>query len=324
MNISCDVKQLVVFGRERAAELYIFPTEMDGEPFTIVEGWHDLEMLGTEIANAAGLLPQIAPMLDAASGGMFPPKQATLHDGTVTKLLPYGNPSSLLRDHGEVLTDEQKQNLLGAWEPVSDAVKDLLGEWGFSDEYRTCDACGEAIRTSPDSYNWQPDYVVVDDMFLHIGCIDPADLLEEYVNADKLLPAGFDPEDHGLRQVDLDFENGMCGGQTDDPKSILRTLNNAGVDCWFTGSPGQFDITFWVWVEEGDVDKATVALTDTDTSCGYDPAEVMREGLKQLSKQHHDPGEGIAYNKIGVDEHGKAQVTTRTITPEEFVEGIKD
>src|SRR5690606_1381543 len=80
------------------------------------------------------------------------------------------------------IADDHEENtyiIMDSWDDVnklSDIVRevldiqdekfyldDVLGvEVVFSDEYTTCSDCHSVIRTSPDSYSWQPDFMVGD------------------------------------------------------------------------------------------------------------------------------------------------------------------
>ena len=138
---------------------------------------------------------------------------------------------------------------------VPDGLIDLedFTEWGFSDEYDTCSNCGKAVRTSPDSYGWQPDFFNFrDGDMLCRDCIREhaaEEYIEEHINRNKLLNTWIvNPEDHDWTKLDLDYENGLHPGQNDDPRKIIQVLKAEGIDVLFTGSVGQFDVNFSPWV----------------------------------------------------------------------------
>src|ERR1700733_2652991 len=64
-------------------------------------------------------------------------------------------------------TDPKKAILFANWNYFCKEVYNLLGKAGYalewSDEWSTCNDCGNAVRTSADSYSWQPFYAIVND-----------------------------------------------------------------------------------------------------------------------------------------------------------------
>lgn len=182
--------------------------------------------------------------------------------------------------------------------------------WGFDDEYDMCDHedCENVIRFSPDSYSWQPDYWD-SEIFGRIcsECLEKhnyyEDYLAEHTNRNSLVNTWLvNPASYGWAVVDLDFSHGYYGGQRDNPKSIIRALNAHGIDLLFSGSVGQFDVEWVVWVHDDDVERATDILLGSDTKLPYDPAVELS---KSLRGEHSDYYTRKEY----------------TITAEEFVEG---
>jgi len=196
---------------------------------------------------------------------------------------------------------------------------DVALEW--SDEWAVCDHCNKLVRTSPDGYDWQQSYYITDDGLECRECVeeDPASYLEYLEgNTDHCMTIAVDLEEHGYRRIDEDYQNGLYGGQAADPKLIAKALHDQSIYRFiFTlDSCGQFDISFSVWVHEGeelDENKFDIAKKD-----GADPAHEMREALSNVP---HNSGEGIQVTKIRGSE-----VETKTVTPQEFVEGtgLKD
>lgn len=130
-------------------------------------------------------------------------------------------------------------------------------EW--YDEWSTCGDCGLAVRTSPDSYSWQPSYVVLNECeLLCKGCVEPDDIIEEYLNNPrKAISADLDInlEDHGFELYSDQFENGWHPGQNDQPENIIADLKADGQldnrDFVFQiDSTGQFDVGFSLWLRE--------------------------------------------------------------------------
>jgi len=187
---------------------------------------------------------------------------------------------------------------------------DEVVEFGFSDEYDCCLDCGSVIRTSPDSYCWQLEAQFVDgEGYVCSECIDAESYLEDCKNENRLVNTHLvDPSDHLWTQLeDLDFQNGLYGGQKADPEAVVKALNAEDIDCLFTGSVGQFDVRFRVWVPEGDEDRAREVLEGSRTDLPYDPAVEMSKALSSIGKGYQG------------SEH--IQVVEREITREEFIDG---
>jgi hypothetical protein len=146
-------------------------------------------------------------------------------------------------------------------------IDELLGvEVVFSDEYTTCSDCHSVIRTSPDSYSWQPDFMWGDGYIACNKCFnDNEDYQEAYIE-DKIndpktaingLITEAQMEELGFTKLnDASYENGYHRGQTDDPEAIYDSIKNDYDEVvFFIDRTGQFDIHFSVWVRgevEGD------------------------------------------------------------------------
>lgn len=208
------------------------------------------------------------------------------------------------------------------WFPLDDAASspyqlpdglcDLsdVVEYGFSDEWSTCDRCNALIRTAPDCYGWQPDYAEFE--WGERVCKDclskdddmQRDYIEQHRNARRLLNrdlVDIAETKFGWDMVDVDYENGWYPGQNDDPRIVLKLLNAADIDCIFTGSVGQFDVNFNVWVPTDRLDEAESILKCTPAKLPYDPGTEMGKALR---------GESSVYQRV-----------EQTITPEQFVDG---
>lgn len=195
----------------------------------------------------------------------------------------------------------------------------------FNDEYDICCDCYENIvRTSADSYTWTPPLFLEAEGYVCDCCAHKhkEDVLEGYKNEQKSIPDQFDPADLGLLQVNSEsFENGWYGGQCDTPQPIIDALNEEKINCWFKVYPRQFDLDFDVYVKAEDLEKAVEVLNRTNTKAKEDPAIVLERGLRSATMQQSDlSGEGIRYTKINSD----GTATTRLVSPDDFVKGIKD
>jgi len=194
---------------------------------------------------------------------------------------------------------------------LEDALHEVLGEFVFSDEYDVCSQCYQVVRTSPDSYSWQPNYIITDEGVTHVDCIDEDDLTD-YLETHKgsVIPEVLLQKIHGLSTVPIasedgdvfEYSNGFHPGQNDDPEIITRALNQAGILVWYEYDPSQFYVDFRPLVAEPDVPRAQEILAKLNAYQGYDLATEMSKALRGEHSDH-------------------IRVTTRTITPEEFING---
>jgi hypothetical protein len=142
-----------------------------------------------------------------------------------------------------------------------DVVESALGcEWGFSDEYTTCSDCENVIRTSPDSYSWQPDYFIGDGYIACNKCFnDNPDYQEAYIeekinnpkNAINGLISEEQLEELGFVKFNAEesYESGWYQGQTDDPQEIYEALRERFNEVvFFINGVGQFDTHFSAFV----------------------------------------------------------------------------
>lgn len=310
--------------------------QYEGKSFGIVDGWSTLHQLWTELVYAAGLQDLYTAAVDFASKKQYTDcKPYKLMDGRdvllitserfgQNKLFPMDDKSGYyvpdaVDEAG--LPEIYAQVLFGRGEG-----EDGEDGWGFSDEYQLCDDCCNAvIRTSPNSYSWTPDFYEDPGTGERIcsDCVDEGEILDKYKNKNRGLPHFVDREANSLVVLDdLQYANGLHGGQTDDPKAVVKVLQAQEIDVWFDVSPGQFDVDFSPIVRQEDEEKAREALDGADTSCGYDPAEVMKAGLAQASAAMSvvPPGPGPVVTTItNVD--GYAEVKTKRVSPEDFIAG---
>jgi hypothetical protein len=130
----------------------------------------------------------------------------------------------------------------------------------FSDEYSICDDCRHVIRTSPDSYSWQPDYYIGDGFIVCGDCFRDnsdyqTDYLEDKINNPKSAVNGLLSEEQieelGFTKYNSDsYENGWHYGQNDSPEKIYDNLKGEYEEILFyIDGTGQFDIHFSVWVK---------------------------------------------------------------------------
>ena len=158
-------------------------------------------------------------------------------------------------------------------------------EW--EDEWASCDGCYKLVRTQPDSYSWTPSYWMDDCGLYCEACVldDPEGYLK-YLdgNPEVANTLNLDLEPHGYRKIDADFENGLYGGQSDDPEVIADSLRELGVERFIfdIDGVGQFDCDFSVWVHESEWEKTVSWLDPTEIeSKGADPAVAMQAALRR-------------------------------------------
>ncbi len=212
----------------------------------------------------------------------------------------------------------------------------LLGEFAeavgcaieWSDEWEVCE-CQKAFRISPNSYRWTMFGAFIEDMAVCGECIleDPEPYFETISGNPRMAITiqGLNPEDYGFVKInDESFEYGLHGGQNASSDSIARTLKSAGIDDFLfsVDSAGQFDMRFSVYVHPAQSVEARHALSRGNTTCEVDPARALEQGLKAaseaMSKLQEDDGVKVASVDLG-----GGTATARTVTPEEFVNGVK-
>jgi hypothetical protein len=171
--------------------------------------------------------------------------------------------------------NEYHQNLddLNYW--LKDDIESNYSiEYGFNDEYYNCDNCYTTIfRISPDSYNWSPEYLNLDDFgFLCKDCA--MENLEDYIieiqnsiksGIPKSLPDIFFNElntesewSRVLNPLDTysgEFNSGMYESSgKDNPKKQGKLIKSIGdnnlsmLDCIFVVSNSQFEVDWSIYI----------------------------------------------------------------------------
>lgn len=162
--------------------------------------------------------------------------------------------------------------LTANWNYFTRDITDILERAGFScewsDEWTTCDDCGKLVRTSPDSYGYQPSYVMMNDCetICH-NCVDWSDYLESIEDdSDKAVMRDCNPADYGYVRLSEpgEYENGFHPSQNDSPAKILKQLNADGFKHVVFRVPetSQFYITFEVWVKAPSLESVGDYLED--------------------------------------------------------------
>ena len=228
---------------------------------------------------------------------------------------------------------------------------DRLEDWfnidaQWSDQNALCVRCSRAIQTDPDSYSWLPHHKEVEEEGKVCNdCIEKDPELVEELAVNKLTNcAPFEPEKHGFVRVETEYggrwQRGVYGGQTDDPGGQLEVLNKNGWDVCFQLHQGQFDIQWDLFVrietypEFGGISAGPEViasecrriLRDCDKCKTEDPATMMKAAMQDASaqeaslrKEQAEKG-GIIHTSL----NGDGTATTKLISPEEFIDGIKE
>lgn len=229
----------------------------------------------------------------------------------------------------EITTYDKETNKFTTVDDTPRRLADVLEKLGFQieweDEWATCSICNQLVRTQPDSYGWRRSYIEDNYDIVCCECVheEPAQYLELFEGcSDKAWTVpGVNPEDFGYAQVAKEFENGMYGGQTDDPKRIAKSLTEMGIKrfLFHITDVGQFDTHFRVLVHESELQKFSQAAFDEDETTGPDPAIVMKNALQNIPVVSKVDG-GVICHKINND----GTVETKVISFEDFVnKGVK-
>lgn len=101
-------------------------------------------------------------------------------------------------------------------------------ECHFDDEWTSCSSCGKAIRTIPNSYDWEPSFISFEYEYICRECIEVSEAIDFYKNTTKkALPewiladvekAGF----HCVEDICQIYEAGFHAYQTDTPEKALE------------------------------------------------------------------------------------------------------
>lgn len=141
------------------------------------------------------------------------------------------------RGYAEPGYQDPKHGILFAnWNLFPRGLDTILEKAGYAteweDEWSTCGDCGKAIRTSANGYDWQPSYVLMNECeIVCTDCIDWPDYLQSIEDNPRVAcMAECDPEDYGYRRLSdrNEYVTGFHPGQNDDPRKILKTLQEQG------------------------------------------------------------------------------------------------
>jgi hypothetical protein len=301
----------------------------DGDLETVWDGWEGIHKLHTLLIVKAGLYHLYVKALEKTKWQYNNP----IWKGKFIDLPGGMAPLYLITDlrlgrNGYFPSDDTyPYSVPDELDGLEDAIQRELGEFVFGDEYTCCQECYQPMRTSPDCYNWQPNFIMDDEDgygYVHIDCMSP-ELLQNWMNKNvgKAVPyailkkiEGFttmeQPEDQQDRRYSyvkmIEFTSGMHPGQDDSPEKVTAFMSDNGIDVWFEYDAGQFDVTWRPLVRQADHDKAQQLLSNFDAYQGYSTADEMSRALKTgqstehiiVTKSDHIPNTDIPtdYTKI--------------------------
>lgn len=144
------------------------------------------------------------------------------------------------------------------------ALERIGVECYWYDEYGNCYDCQKLLRTTHDSYHWQPGYVTCDDGLVCFDCIDTSDdsFLDEFKfvdNYEKCVPDKLAEslERLGWQPYNGTYENGWHPGQTDDPHVIFDKIKKESPELsvvFRLDEVSQFYIRFTAWTKNRSTD----------------------------------------------------------------------
>jgi hypothetical protein len=167
------------------------------------------------------------------------------NESKITKALDYlqrEHSAEYASQYGEPGYAQPERGIIFAnWNNISRGLGDWLELCGYSlewsDEWTTC-SNGKAWRTSPDSYQWEPSYILTNDGEVITRDDSPREVIEECAMTDKGHPVGCVPSwitredlsEEGFALFRGDLESGHFPGQTDNPAELAREAFEQGAE----------------------------------------------------------------------------------------------
>ena len=201
-----------------------------GEPFIIIEEWSELGTIQRELNRC------MAPKFFYKHYIDFLNIQG---DGAFEDMRPQSEPPYTVPNGLHELND---------W-----------FDWGFSDEYTTCENCGKSFQYSQGSYIDIPKWALIDGLgiFCH-ECIRD-EFEEEYIesvtnNPEQALKITIIDEQRLIElgwtepEPNEEYKNGLHQGMNDKPIDVYNKLKDK-YDVIFTFMPSQFYVAFWAWTK---------------------------------------------------------------------------
>jgi hypothetical protein len=184
---------------------------------------------------------------------------------------------------------EENDIAIGDWNEVPKEICEKLEKDGweleFDDEWVNCENCGALVRTSGNCYGWQRSYFLseVTGHICHV-CLkeNPEEYLKELEGSYRIpVIKQIRPSDFGYLLVGGGLENGIYGGQTDNPQEIAKSLKEIGVTrvLFQIDSSGPFDVHFSCYVHQTESWRIDGSVWRTLKKGDIDPAEVLKNFL---------------------------------------------
>ena len=224
---------------------------------------------------------------------------------------------------------------VGNWNKHDNLVRIIEAAGGaveWEDEWSTCSDCYKLVRTQGDGHGWTASFVIQNEceLFCHECMEDEDDRLEHLKeelegNPEKGETLGWDLEELGYVEMDEDFQNGLYGGQKDDPHAIGKALESRDITRYVfqIDRVGQFDCHFSCWIHESELTdfqrEYGVAFEEGETHAAIDPAVAMKQALRSASEQMNrmkDDG-GVKFATC----HEDGTATVKSVSKEDFIAG---
>lgn len=201
------------------------------------------------------------------------------------------------------------------------ALEKLGAEIEWSDEWTFCCGCNKAVRSSPNSYDWQRSYCENEGEPVCRECVNPVAVLEQLENdpTQSLTLDNVDPAAHQYTRIEQDFEHGLHGGQDASPHKIALALRDQGITRFIfrLDEKSQFYFTFSAWIHADEWPRFDpVKFEAFNKRCDLDPAEGLKRALQ--SAPLPQPGAGVTVTKCDVS---TGTSSTRVVSRADFVRG---
>lgn len=111
-------------------------------------------------------------------------------------------------------------------------LSELLGQWGYDEDWGYCDECRKVFRISPDSYSFIPDFAFLGEGRVCGDCIrkHPEEYIQTLLNNSNNANTILKPQDlkkSGFTLVEGDLEAGYYD-KYNDPTAILKEYQSYG------------------------------------------------------------------------------------------------
>lgn len=239
--------------------------------------------------------------------------------------LPEDSPGIITGNWNPVTKYNRETNRFETIDDTPALLRKFFEEMGFvlewCDEWATCEGCSKLIRTSPDSYCWQPSYFFAEgDGYYCRECMDVEEVFEslegQSANALNMLDPP-DPTDHGYTLLESGFEHGFHPGQDADPAVIAKSLSEFGVKrfLFMIDDVMQFDMKFSLYVHKSEFENIDPEKWENMDKDGPSVSEGLKRALQNASLQAPENG-GVMVTHATPD-----GATTVEVSCEDFADG---